>query len=58
MAEQSMFVPTASIPNIALSLVDDSANETSGQNYVFWPFKPILLFAVEGNESNIIVFRA
>ena len=57
MAESSQYVPTALIPNIALSNTDDGADETSVSNHVYWPFKPILLFGVESNTGDSLVFR-
>jgi len=58
MAEKSQYVPTAIIPNIAVSLADDIADETNAVNYMHWPFKPILLFGIESMAGNIEVFRA
>lgn len=58
MAEQTMYVPTALIPNIAASTTDDSADEVAAANYMQWPFKPILLFGAEANAGYALVFRA
>ena len=57
MAEQTMYVATSSIPNIAAGMADDGNDETNAINYMQWPFKPILLFAAEGNATNILIFR-
>lgn len=50
-------MPTAAIPNIAVGLVDDLTNKTSAATTMLWPFKPILLFGVESNTGDSLVFR-
>lgn len=57
MAEQTMYVATSTIPNIAAGLADDGNDETNAFNYMQWPFKPILLFGVESNTGDSLVFR-
>lgn len=43
--EKDQYVPTASVPNIAASLADDQADETTGSSAMMWAYKPILLIA-------------
>ena len=42
-----MYVPTALIPNIGASMVDDNTDETTTSGSMTWPFKPIMLFGVD-----------
>jgi pSer/pThr/pTyr-binding forkhead associated (FHA) protein len=43
--EKDQYVPTAIVPNIAVSLEDDYPNETTSSSAMMWAYKPILLIA-------------
>ena len=58
MAEKSLYVPTALIPNVGASLVDDNTDETTTAGSMTWPYKPILLFGVESSSVVAHYFRA
>lgn len=46
-AEKDQYVPTALVPNIALSTTDDATDETTAVNYMQWAYKPILLVSTK-----------
>ena len=58
MTEKSLYVPTALIPNIGASMVDDNTDETTTAGSMSLPYKPILLFGVESSSTVAHYFRA
>ena len=58
MAEKSLYVPTALIPNLGASLIDDNTDDVTSVGSMTWPYKPILLFGVESSAVVPHYFRA
>ena len=54
MLERYQFVPTALVPNIAASMVDDNVDETTTAGSMTWPYKPILLVATKQAQAEYV----